>query len=156
VAVHRIGAAYIRSIGCVRLILNVIWFIFGGLWLAIGYAFAALICFLLIVTIPFGIAALRIAIFALWPFGKTVVTRADAGVGAGIGNVIWLILCGWWLALGHVITGVVQCLTIIGIPLGLANFKLIPISLLPLGRDIVSVEEARAMNVEHAVAIPGD
>jgi uncharacterized membrane protein YccF (DUF307 family) len=140
----------------VRLILNVIWFIFGGLWLAIGYAFAALICFVLIITIPFGIAALRIAIFALWPFGKTVVKRADAGVGAGIGNVIWLILCGWWLALGHVITGVLQCLTIIGIPLGLANFKLIPISLLPLGRDIVSVEEARSMNVEHAVAIPGD
>ena len=118
-----------------RLILNVIWFVFGGLWLAIGYAFAALICFVLIITIPFGIAALRIAIFALWPFGKTVVKRADAGVGAGIGNVIWLILCGWWLALGHVITGVLQCLTIIGIPLGLANFKLIPISLLPLGRD---------------------
>ena len=139
-----------------RLILNVIWFIFGGLWLAIGYAFAALICFVLIITIPFGIAALRIAIFALWPFGKTVVKRADAGVGAGIGNVIWLILCGWWLALGHVITGVLQCLTIIGIPLGLANFKLIPISLLPLGRDVVSVEEARSMNVGHAVAIPGD
>ena len=139
-----------------RLILNVIWFVFGGLWLAIGYAFAALICFVLIITIPFGIAALRIAIFALWPFGKTVVKRADAGVGAGIGNVIWLILCGWWLALGHVITGVLQCLTIIGIPLGLANFKLIPISLLPLGRDVVSVEEARSMNVEHAVAIPGD
>ncbi len=139
-----------------RLILNVIWFVFGGLWLAIGYAFAALICFVLIITIPFGIAALRIAIFALWPFGKTVVKRADAGVGAGIGNVIWLILCGWWLALGHVITGMLQCLTIIGIPLGLANFKLIPISLLPLGRDVVSVEEARSMNVEHAVAIPGD
>ena len=139
-----------------RLILNVIWFIFGGLWLAIGYAFAALICFVLIITIPFGIAALRIGIFALWPFGKTVVKRADAGVGAGIGNVIWLILCGWWLALGHVITGVLQCLTIIGIPLGLANFKLIPISLLPLGRDVVSIEEARSMNVEHAVAIPGD
>jgi uncharacterized membrane protein YccF (DUF307 family) len=139
-----------------RLILNIIWFVFGGLWLAIGYTFAALICFIVIITIPFGIAALRIAIFALWPFGKTVVKRADAGVGAGIGNVIWLILCGWWLALGHVITGVLQCITIIGIPLGLANFKLIPISLLPLGREIVSVEEARAMDVEHAVAIPGE
>ena len=139
-----------------RLILNVIWFVFGGLWLAIGYAFAALICFVLIITIPFGIAALRIAIFALWPFGKTVVKRADAGVGAGVGNVIWLILCGWWLALGHVISGVLQCVTIIGIPLGLANFKLIPISLLPLGREIVSVEQARAMDVEHAVAVPAE
>jgi uncharacterized membrane protein YccF (DUF307 family) len=137
-----------------RLILNVIWFVLGGLWLAIGYTVAALICFILIVTIPFGIAALRIAVYALWPFGRTVVRRADAGVGAGVGNVIWLILCGWWLALGHVVTGVLQCITIIGIPLGLANFKLVPISLLPLGREIVSVEEARAMDAAGAVTIP--
>jgi uncharacterized membrane protein YccF (DUF307 family) len=137
-----------------RLILNVIWFVLGGLWLAIGYTVAALICFILIVTIPFGIAALRIAVFALWPFGRTVVRRADAGVASGVGNVIWLILCGWWLALGHIVTGVLQCVTIIGIPLGLANFKLVPISLLPLGREIVGVDEARAMDVEHAVAIP--
>jgi uncharacterized membrane protein YccF (DUF307 family) len=138
----------------VRLILNIIWFVLGGLWLAIGYAIAALICFVLIITIPFGIAARRIAVFALWPFGRTVVKRADAGVGAGIGNVIWLLLCGWWLALGHLITGVLQCITIIGIPLGLANFKLIPISLLPLGREIVPVDALRSMPVEHAVAIP--
>jgi uncharacterized membrane protein YccF (DUF307 family) len=143
-----------RSITGVRLILNIIWFVLAGLWMAIGYAFAALICFLLIVTIPFGIAALRIAVFALWPFGKTVVKRSDAGVGAGIGNVIWFVLCGWWLALGHLITGVALCITIIGIPLGLANFKLIPISLLPLGRDIVSVDEARVMDAVDAIAVP--
>ncbi|MDO8188002.1 YccF domain-containing protein [Conexibacter sp. JD483] len=128
-----------------RLILNVIWFVLCGLWMAIGYAFAALICFILIITIPFGIASLRIAVFALWPFGKTVVRRGDAGVASGIGNVIWLILCGWWLALGHLITGVALCITIIGIPLGLANFKLIPVSLLPLGREIVTVEQARTL-----------
>jgi uncharacterized membrane protein YccF (DUF307 family) len=138
----------------VRLILNIIWFVLAGLWMAIGYAVAALVCFILIITIPFGIAALRIAIFALWPFGKTVVKRPDPGVGAGIGNVIWFVLCGWWLALAHLVTGVLLCITIIGIPLGLANFKLIPISLLPLGREIVSVDAARAINVEHAVAIP--
>jgi uncharacterized membrane protein YccF (DUF307 family) len=138
----------------VRLILNIIWFVLAGLWLAIGYAFAALICFILIVTIPFGIAALRIAVFALWPFGKTVVKRSDAGVGAGIGNVIWFVLCGWWLALGHLISGVALCITIIGIPLGLANFKLIPISLLPLGRDIVSVDEARVIGAADAIAVP--
>ncbi len=125
-----------------RLLLNIIWFVFAGLWMAIAYAFAALICFVLIITIPFGIAALRIALFALWPFGKTVVRRSDAGIASGIGNVLWLVLCGWWLALGHLITGVALCLTIIGIPLGLANFKLIPISLLPLGREIVPVDEA--------------
>jgi len=131
-----------------RVILNVIWFVLCGLWMAIGYALAALICFILIVTIPFGIAALRIALFALWPFGKTVVRRPDAGLFSGIGNVLWLILCGWWLALGHLITGIALCVTIIGIPLGLANFKLIPVSLLPLGRDVVSVEQARASGAD--------
>ena len=131
----------------IRLLLNIIWFVFAGVWLAIAYTLAAVICFILIVTIPFGVAALRIALFALWPFGRTVVRRPDAGVASGIGNIIWLVLCGWWLALGHVVTGIAQCLTIIGIPLGLANFKLIPVSLLPLGREIVSVDQARAMGL---------
>jgi len=121
----------------VRFLLNLIWFVLAGVWMAIGYTIAAVICFLLIITIPFGIAALRIALFALWPFGKTVVKRSDAGIASGIGNVLWLILCGWWLALGHLLTGIALCVTIIGIPLGLANFKLIPVSLLPLGREIV-------------------
>jgi uncharacterized membrane protein YccF (DUF307 family) len=116
-------------------------------WLAILYTFAALICFVLIITIPFGVAALRIARFALWPFGRTLVRRPDAGVASGIGNILWLVLCGWWLALGHLLTGIAQCLTIIGIPLGLANFKLIPVSLLPLGREVMSVDEARAMGL---------
>jgi uncharacterized membrane protein YccF (DUF307 family) len=137
-----------------RLVLNVIWFVLAGLWMAIAYAIAALICFILIITIPFGIASLRIGIFALWPFGKTVVKRDDAGIAAGVGNVIWFVFCGWWLAIGHLVTGVLLCLTIIGIPLGLANFKLIPVSLLPLGRDIVSVEQARAMGLAGTVAVP--
>ncbi len=114
------------------------------MWLAILYTIAAVICFILIITIPFGVAALRIAGFALWPFGRTLVRRPDAGAASGIGNIIWLVLCGWWLALGHLVTGIAECLTIIGIPLGLANFKLIPVSLLPLGREIMSVDEARA------------
>jgi uncharacterized membrane protein YccF (DUF307 family) len=138
----------------VRLILNIIWFVLAGVWMAIGYAFAALICFILIITIPFGIAALRIAVFALWPFGKTVIRRADAGIASGIGNVIWLVLCGWWLALAHLITGTLLCLTIIGIPLGLANYKLIPISLLPLGREIVSVDQLHAGGAGSYVTIP--
>jgi uncharacterized membrane protein YccF (DUF307 family) len=137
-----------------RLVLNVIWFVLAGLWMAIAYAIAALICFILIITIPFDIASLRIGIFALWPFGKTVVKRDDAGIAAGVGNVIWFVFCGWWLAIGHLVTGVLLCLTIIGIPLGLANFKLIPVSLLPLGRDIVSVEQARAMGLAGTVAVP--
>ncbi|MCW3008739.1 MAG: YccF protein, partial [Solirubrobacterales bacterium] len=112
-----------------RLLLNVIWLVLAGLWLAIGYALAALVCFILIITIPFGIASLRIAAYALWPFGRTLVRREDAGAGSAIGNVLWIVLFGWWLALAHLITGIALCLTIIGIPLGLANFKLIPISL---------------------------
>jgi len=131
----------------VRLLLNIIWFVLAGLWMAIGYAFAALICFVFIITIPFGIAALRIGVFALWPFGKTVVKRADAGIASGIGNVLWFVLCGWWLALMHLLTGVLLCLTVIGIPLGLGNFKLIPVSLLPFGREIVSIQQARAMGI---------
>jgi uncharacterized membrane protein YccF (DUF307 family) len=128
--------------------------VFAGVWLAILYTLAALICFVLIITIPFGVAALRIAGFALWPFGRTLVRRPDSGVGSGIGNVIWLLLCGWWLALGHLVTGIAECLTIIGIPLGLANFKLIPVSLLPLGRQIVSVDEARAMGLGSDAWLP--
>ncbi|MGK2936734.1 MAG: YccF domain-containing protein [Solirubrobacteraceae bacterium] len=130
-----------------RLLLNIIWFVFGGLWLALGYALAALICFILIITIPFGVASLRIAVYALWPFGKTVVRRGDAGIASAVGNVIWVILFGWWLALGHLITGVAMCLTIIGIPLGLANFKLIPVAFLPLGREIVESDDPRAIGV---------
>jgi len=130
-----------------QLVLNVIWLVLAGLWLAIGYCFAALLCFIFIITIPFGIAALRIAAFALWPFGSTVVKRDDAGVASAIGNVIWIIFCGWWLALAHLVTGIIQCVIIIGIPLGLANFKLIPVSLLPMGRVIVSVEEAEALGL---------
>ena len=120
-----------------RLILNIIWFVLCGLWMAIGYTFAALICFILIITIPFGIAALRIAMFALWPFGKTVVRRPDAGAFSGIGNVVWLVLCGWWLALGHLITAVLLAVTIIGIPFAWAHLKLAGIALWPIGKIIV-------------------
>jgi uncharacterized membrane protein YccF (DUF307 family) len=137
----------------VRLLLNIIWLVLAGFWMALGYLVAALICFVLIITIPFGLASLRIAAFALWPFGRTVVPRANASAASAVGNVIWLVLCGWWLALGHLVTGVLLCCTIIGIPFGLANFKLIPVSLLPLGRDIVTIEEARRRGLRPEVAV---
>ena len=111
-----------------RLILNIIWLVFGGLWLALGYLLAAIVCFILIITIPFGIASLRIASYALWPFGRTIVDKPGTGAGALAGNIIWIVLLGWWL---------------VGIPLALANLKLIPVSLLPLGKDIVPVDETR-------------
>jgi uncharacterized membrane protein YccF (DUF307 family) len=124
-----------------KTLLNLIWLVLAGFWLAVGYAIAGIICCVLIVTIPFGIASFRIAGFTLWPFGRTVVDKRSAGAGALIGNLIWIIFAGWWLALGHLTTGIALCLTIIGIPLGVANFKLIPVSLLPLGKEIVRTDQ---------------
>ena len=121
-----------------RLILNVIWLVLCGWWMAILYFLAGLIAFILIITIPFGIAAWRIGAYVLWPFGRQIEWRRDAGVASLIGNIIWVVLIGWWLALGHLVSGILLCLTIIGIPLGLANFKIIPISLVPLGVRITS------------------
>ena len=122
-----------------RVILNIIWLIFGGLWLALGYFLAGILCCILIVTIPFGIASFRIGVYALWPFGKTVVDKPTSGVASVVGNVIWLIVAGVWLAIGHIVSAFAMAITIIGIPLAIANLKMIPISLMPLGKDIVDV-----------------
>ena len=124
----------------VNLLLNVIWLLLCGIWMAIAYLVAGVICCILIITIPFGIASFRIANYALWPFGRTIERKATAGLGSTLGNVIWVIVAGIWLAIGHVVTGALMCLTIIGIPLGLASFKMVPISLTPLGREIVSTQ----------------
>ena len=121
-----------------RLILNIIWLVLGGFWMFVGYLLAGLLMCLTVIGIPFGIAAFRIGGYALWPFGRRLVSKPTAGLGSAVGNVLWLVLAGWWLALGHLVTGVAMCLTIIGIPLGLASFKLVPVSLLPLGKDVVS------------------
>ncbi|WP_030174425.1 YccF domain-containing protein [Streptomyces sp. NRRL S-813] len=127
-----------------NLLLNILWLVCCGFWMAIGYLIAALICFILIITIPFGIASLRIAGFVLWPFGRTTVERPGAGAGSFIGNVIWVIFAGWWLALGHLVTSIPLFVSIIGIPFGWANLKLIPISLLPLGREVVETDQGFA------------
>jgi len=121
----------------INAILNVIWLVLCGVWMALAYVVAAAICFILIITIPFGIGAFRIANYVLWPFGRTIEPRREAGAGALVGNIIWIVLFGWWLALGHLATGIAMCLTIIGIPLGIASFKIIPITLVPLGVRIV-------------------
>ena len=124
-----------------RLILNLIWLILCGWWMAILYVLAGIVCCILIITIPFGIAAFRISAYVIWPFGRSIVWRREAGVASIIGNIIWVILIGWWLAIGHLTSGIALCLTIIGIPLGLADFKMIPISLVPLGVRIVPSDE---------------
>ena len=120
-----------------KFVLNLIWLLLAGVWMALAYCFTGLIMCVLIITIPFGLASFRIANFALWPFGRRVVDRHDVGAPSFIGNILWFLLAGFWLAIGHVVTGVLMCITIIGIPLGLASFKLVPVSLFPLGKVIV-------------------
>jgi uncharacterized membrane protein YccF (DUF307 family) len=129
----------------VRTLLNVIWFLCAGLWLALGYLAAAVLMFLLIVTIPFGVAALRLAGYVLWPFGYTTVHRPTAGAMPMLGNVLWFVLAGFWIALVHVAIGVGLCLTVVGIPFGIANFKLARVALAPLGKQVVPLTDRRAM-----------
>jgi uncharacterized membrane protein YccF (DUF307 family) len=128
----------------IRFLLNIIWLVLCGVWLAILYVIAGVIMCVLIITIPFGLQAFKIAGFTLWPFGRTVVRRPDAGAGSVIGNILWLVLVGWWLAIGHIVTAIALAITIIGIPLAIANLKLVPISLLPFGRVVVPIAEAEA------------
>ena len=126
--------------GLINFILNVLWLVLGGVIMALGWALAGVVMCILIITIPFGIAAFRFAGYALWPFGRTVVQRPDAGAPSLVGNVIWFILAGWWIALGHIVAGVLQCVTIIGIPFGVANFKLARLAIMPLGKEIVPID----------------
>lgn len=110
----------------------------AGFWLFLGYLAVGVVLCVLIFTIPWGIASFRIGLYGLWPFGRTIVSKPTAGVGSFLGNVVWVLLAGWWLALAHIVSGIALCITIIGIPLGIADFKMVPISLMPLGKEIVS------------------
>ncbi|MDN8595089.1 MULTISPECIES: YccF domain-containing protein [unclassified Corynebacterium] len=130
--------------GLIRLILNIIWFLTAGVWLFLGYVLAGIIACLLIVTIPFGLASFRIAGFVLWPFGREVVDTGNSGGLGLIGNVIWFIVAGLWLAIGHVVTAAAQAVTIIGLPLAWANLKLIPVTCFPFGKTVVSSRDDRA------------
>jgi uncharacterized membrane protein YccF (DUF307 family) len=123
----------------VRLIGNLLWLVLAGLWLAIGYIVAGIVNCVTIIGIPFGIASFRLAAYVLWPFGRTVVARPTAGALSFLGNVLWFFLGGVWLALGHLIAGILLCLTIIGIPFGVASFKMAGLALAPLGKDIVPI-----------------
>lgn len=120
-----------------NVILNVVWLVVAGIPLALGYVLAGLICFVLIITIPWGVASFRIANYVLWPFGRTVVDKPTAGLGSALGNVIWILVAGIWLVLEHIAIAVALAVTIIGIPLAIANLKIIPVTLAPLGKQIV-------------------
>lgn len=123
---------------------NVLWFVLAGWWLALLYVVAGVLACVLIVTIPFGIAAFRLANFVVWPFGRTTVWRRDAGFWSLVGNILWIILLGWELAIAHLVAGALLCLTIVGIPFGVACWKMVPLAFLPLGQQVVPVSQARA------------
>ena len=135
------------------LVLNVLWVVSGGIWMALGWLLAALIMAITIIGLPWARAAWNIAMYTFLPFGRValrreeVAGREDLGTSplGMIGNLIWLLLAGWWLALGHVVTAVPLALTIIGIPFAWAHLKLALLSLWPIGRTIVSVEEAEIL-----------
>jgi uncharacterized membrane protein YccF (DUF307 family) len=131
----------------VRTLLNVIWLVFSGFWLAVGYAVAGVVMMILIVTIPFGVAAFRLAGFVLWPFGRTIVRKPSAGAGSAIGNVVWFLLAGVWIAVAHVLTAFALALTIIGIPLAIANLKLAAVAISPLGKEVVDRHDPRAAGI---------
>jgi uncharacterized membrane protein YccF (DUF307 family) len=132
------------SDGGMRTLLNVIWFVFSGFWLALSYAALGVLMCLLVVTIPFGIALFRLAGFVIWPFGRTVVPSPGAGVASSVGNVIWFVIAGVWIAIAHVSTAIALCLTIIGIPMAIPNLKLAVIALNPLGKEVVDAHDPRA------------
>jgi uncharacterized membrane protein YccF (DUF307 family) len=139
-----------------RTVANLIWLVLAGVWMALGYLVAGVIMCVLIVTIPWGIASFRIALFALWPFGSRIERTPQAGLGSTLGNIVWFVLAGWWLAIGHLVTAVALAVTIIGIPFAWANLKLIPISLTPLGRRIVDVDDTAAFAVgDTRATVPG-
>ncbi len=127
-----------------RFIGNVIWLFIAGWVIALGFALAGVIMFIFIITIPWGIASFRLANFALWPFGRTTVSNPEAGVPSLIGNILWMIFAGIWIALALVAYGIGLCLTIIGIPWGLGAFKMVPLALFPLGQKIVPISAVRA------------
>jgi uncharacterized membrane protein YccF (DUF307 family) len=132
----------------VRLLLNILWIVTGGLWMAAGWVLAAILLAITIIGLPWARAAFNIAAYTLLPFGYRVVRRdeytgrEDFGTGplGVLGNLIWLILAGWWLALGHLVTGVALALTIIGIPFAWAHLKLAGLALWPIGRMVVPAD----------------
>jgi uncharacterized membrane protein YccF (DUF307 family) len=125
-----------------RTLLNIMWLVLAGVWLAFGYLFAAVLMAITIIGIPFAVQAIKLAGFALWPFGRTLVPSRNRLRGLSvIANVLWFILAGWWLALAHLFAGILLCITIIGIPLGVASFKMAGAALVPFGKEIVSLSE---------------
>jgi uncharacterized membrane protein YccF (DUF307 family) len=131
-----------RSDVDVRTLLNIVWLVLAGIWLALGYVVAGLVVCLTIIGIPFGLQAFKLAGFALWPFGRTLIPRPSRSKGLSlVGNILWFVLAGWWLALEHLVVGILLCLTVIGIPLGIASFKMAGAALVPVGKEVVPTNQ---------------
>ncbi len=128
-----------------KTLLNILWLVLAGLWMALGYLIAAVLLAITIIGLPFAKQSLKLGGYALWPFGRALVQSPTRHKSLSvIGNLLWFILAGWWLALGHLLTGVALCLTIIGIPLGIADIKMAGAALVPFGRKVVSARELNA------------
>lgn len=125
-----------------RILGNLLWLVFSGIEMAIAYVVAGLLGFLLIVTIPFGAASFRLAGYTLWPFGRVVVRQPGAGTGSVVGNVLWFLIAGWWLAGLHVVFGLLLALTIIGLPFTVVHLKLAGLAVRPFGKQVVEVGQA--------------
>ena len=134
----------LSKLAAMRLILNIIWLVLCGFWMFLAYIITGIIVCIFIITIPFGIASFRLAGFVVWPFGRTTVRAPGAGVASALGNVVWFVFAGWWLALIHIVAGIGFCLTIIGIPFGVASFKLAAVGLFPLGKRVVETAPPRS------------
>jgi uncharacterized membrane protein YccF (DUF307 family) len=129
----------------VKTLLNIIWLVLAGFWMALAYCLAAVLLAITIIGLPFAKQSLKLGVYALWPFGRALVQSPSRYKGLSvIGNVLWFVLAGWWLALGHLATGIALCLTIIGIPLGIADFKMAGAALVPFGRTVVRARELNA------------
>ncbi len=128
-------------------LLNIIWVVLGGFWLSLGYVLFGLLALIPIVTIPASLASFRIAGYVLWPFGRTVVRQPGSGTGSALMNIVWFVIAGAWLAVGHILTAAAQAVPIIGIPLAIANLKLIPVTCFPFGQMVISKRAAQRRGI---------
>jgi uncharacterized membrane protein YccF (DUF307 family) len=138
----------------VRTIGNLLWLLFSGIEMAIAYVIAGLLAILFIVTIPLAPPAFRLAGYTLWPFGRVVVRRQSAGAGSTLGNIVWFFVAGWWLALLHIVFGLLLAVTIIGIPFTVAHFKLAGLALTPYGKEVIDARFAHREDVVVATPKP--
>jgi uncharacterized membrane protein YccF (DUF307 family) len=137
----------------VKTIGNLIWFVLAGLWMALAYILIGIINLFFIVTIPFSIQCFKLAGYTLWPFGRAVVRKQGSQPGVRtVGNFLWFFTGGIWLALGHLITGALLCLTVIGVPFGVVSFRMARLAMTPFGKEIVDARSPEAAHAEVVVA----